>query len=267
MKKSLVLFIFTFFSVLSWAQIPPAPNPPKLVNDFADVLNNQFEQQLERELVAFNDSTSNQITLVTVPSLNGMDAAMMANRIGQEWGVGQSEYSNGIVVLFKPKTAESRGQVFIAPGKGLEGAIPDATANRIVENEMIPLFKRERTEEGLYRGIAVLKKLAAGEITAKGYAKKARKVDDYAPIFVPFFFFLAFILIIISKVRRARRYSLGHDVSFWTALFLANAATRRHSGYYSNFNSGGGSFGGFGGGGFGGFGGGGFGGGGAGGSW
>ncbi len=261
-RKSVAVLLLILAAMASFAQIPAPSNPPKLVNDFADVLNNQFEQQLEQELVAFNDSTSNQITVVTVPSLNGMDPAMMASQIGEEWKVGQKEFDNGVVILFKPKQANSKGEVFIAVGKGLEGAIPDAIANRIVENEMIPMFKQKRTEQGLYNAVVVLKQLAAGEITAKGYAKKKK---NKAPVAIPFFILAVIIFIVLSKVQQARRYSLGHDVPFWTALFLANAATRRHNGYYSNFNSGGGSFGG--GGGFGGFGGGGFGGGGAGGSW
>lgn len=265
MKNLIFTLTFSLLFVAVSAQVPEQPKPARLVNDLANVLDDGFEKQLESELVAFNDTTSNQIALVTLSSLNGMDPSMMANQIGEKWGVGQKDLANGVVILYKPKTAESRGQIFIAPGKGLEGAIPDATANRIIDSEMIPLFKQKKIEQGLYNGISIVKRLAAGEITAQGYAKQSRKIDDYAPIFVPLIFLLSFILVVVSKVRRARRYSLGHDVSFWTALFLANAATRRHGGHFSNFSSGGGSFGG--GGGFSGFGGGGFGGGGAGGSW
>jgi len=142
---TLLLVVFSVF-----AQIPKPPSPPRLVNDFTNSLDRQFVAGLEQELVAFSDSTSNQIVLVALESLNGMDAAMMANNIGEQWGIGQSNLDNGVVILYVPKKSGQRGSIFIAPGKGLEGVIPDVVANRIVEQEMIPLFKSNRIEEGLY---------------------------------------------------------------------------------------------------------------------
>ncbi|MDO9614090.1 MAG: TPM domain-containing protein, partial [Bacteroidota bacterium] len=67
----LSLFLFSVFA----QDIPERPNPPRLVNDLANVLSDQEEQQLESELVQFDRSTSTQITIVTVPSLNGYEKA------------------------------------------------------------------------------------------------------------------------------------------------------------------------------------------------
>ncbi len=260
MRSLFTLIALVLVITNAFPQVPEPSSPPRLVNDFTNSLNKQFVTGLEQELVAFNDSTSNQIVLIAIESLNGMDAAMMANRIGEEWGIGQSELDNGVVILYVPKKKGQRGSIFIAPGKGLEGVIPDVVANRIVEQEMIPSFKANRIEEGLYQGIQLIKALSSGEISTDAYQKSSKKPFPVQGIV----FFIGLIgFVVFMNYRRVKSYSVGHDVPFWTALLLMNSAGR-HRGRYNDFSSG---RGGFGGGGFGGFGGGSFGGGGAGGSW
>ena len=261
------LLLLLFFSInLFSADIPPRPNPPRLVNDLAGLLDENTEKALEWNLRALNDSTSNQIVIITVNSLNGYDPASFAYEIGEKWKVGQKEFDNGIVVLVKPKQGSSRGQAFIAVGYGLEGAIPDAIANRIVNNEMIPYFKQNDYRSGIIRGVEVLSQFASGEINADGYNSSAAapKWAGAIPIII---FILIFFIIRASNAKSA---SMSRsNLPFWTALWLGSTmGGGSHSGSWNNFSggSGGGSGGGFGGG-FGGFGGGSFGGGGAGGSW
>jgi uncharacterized protein len=241
----------------------------KLVYDAADVLSSEEESILETRLVAFADSTSNQITVVIVPDLCGMDKAQFAIELGESWGVGQSKEDNGIVFLVKPKTIDSKGEIFIAVGRGLEGAIPDITAKQITDNECIPSFKNNAYFEGITKGSEVLMDLARGEYNSDEYAAKhsGRKKKGGAGIALLALLIIAFVF--MAKASQARRYAATNQIGFWAAWALLNAASRSHRGYYSNFSSGRGGFGGFsgGGGGFGGFGGGGFGGGGAGGSW
>ena len=121
------------------AQVPPRPDPPRLVNDFAGILGDC--QWLEDSLEKIAVETSNQICVVTMDDLGGYDKAMMAYSIGQQWGVGTQRHRNGVVILVKPKTADSKGDAFIATGYGLEGGITDAACRRIVDHEMIPHFK------------------------------------------------------------------------------------------------------------------------------
>lgn len=268
MKKiilSLLSLVFVFNAVAQ--DIPERPNPPKLVNDFANVLQNSEIQLLEHELVRFNNETSTQIVLVTVPSLNGYDASDFAFRLGENWGVGQKGKNNGIVVLFKPKTNNERGQIYIATGYGLEGVIPDAVANgTIIDNEMIPRFKNGDTFGGLYKGIHVLMDLSRGEYTADQYQQQAAENKGGGRVFFVLFFLIFFILIPLLRGRRGSTYSRrgGSSLPFWIAMGMMGSSRHSHSGSWSNFSGGSG---GFGGGGFGGFGGGSFGGGGAGGSW
>lgn len=260
MKKLLISFIAVVFAVFAFAQdIPEKPNPPRLVNDLAGVMSSAQIEQLETELVHFNNTTSTQITVVTVPSLNGYEPAEFATRLGENWKVGQEGKNNGIVVLFKPKTAEEKGQVYIAVGYGLEGVIPDATAHRdIVDFEMIPRFKQGDVFGGLYYGTRVLMELAKGEYTADEYHQSIAKQGD-SVLGGIVFFLIIFIVLPLLFGRKRRYYSGGSSLPFWLAMGLLGSGRSSHSGSFGNFSGGGGGFGGFGGGSFGG--------GGAGGSW
>ena len=267
MKQILLTIFLCLFILSGFAQdIPERPNPPRLVNDLADVLTDQEENQLETELVQFNDQTSTQITIVTVPSLNGYDVSDFSFRLGEKWGVGQKGKNNGIVVVFKPKIGNEKGQVFVAIGYGLEGIIPDAVANRnVVDYEMIPRFKENDIYGGIYAGTHVLMGLASQEFTAADYQKKTEKgKSDPGSAFI-LVILIIIVLVSLFKGGRGRNYHSGGSLPFWLAMGLLSGSNRG-GGSFGDFRGGSGGFGG-GGGGFGGFGGGSFGGGGAGGSW
>ncbi len=263
-EKSLLFIALLFISAALFAGgIPDKPNPPRLVNDFAGILSPGQEQALESKLRTFNDTTSNQIVVVTVKSLNGYDPAVFATELGHKWGVGQKKFDNGVVVLIKPKYADERGRAFIAVGYGLEPVITDALTKRIVELEMIPRFKQGDYYGGINAATDVLMKLASGEINEKIYNKQHE--GSWFTAILPFLIIL--IIFILIRISSARSYSIGHGTSLWTAFWLGSMMSGgSHRGSWNDF-SGGGSSGFGGGGGFGGFGGGGFGGGGAGGSW
>lgn len=258
MKKLTIILVAVFsFVAVAYAEIPDRPNPPKLVNDFAGVLNSNENSQLEGALVRFASESSTQIVVVTVADLEGRDPGDYAVRLGEKWGVGQKGKDNGIIVLVKPKKGNQKGQVFIATGYGLEGVLPDAIVNRtIVDNEMIPHFKQDDYFGGLVSGIKVMMDITKGEYTAENYQKNVKAEQGSA---VPFFIFIVVIIIsFFGRGRRRRFYSPGRSLPFWLAMGMMSGG-RSSGGSFGNFSSGGGGFGGFGGGGFGG--------GGAGGSW
>ncbi len=245
------------------AGIPPRPSPPKLVNDFSGLLDANQTDALERTLVAFNDSTSTQIVVLIVNDLEGYSKSDYAIEVGQQWGVGKKGFDNGVVILVKPKTTASKGEVFIATGYGLEGVIPDATGRQIVEMEMIPKFRENDYYGGIVAAVTTVMSLSKGEFTATQYSKKQKKSSGWGAV-VPIIIII--ILISLFRSNKGNTHSVGKNLPFWT-LFWLLASSGRSSGSYGDFRSGSGGFGGGGGGGFGGFGGGGFGGGGAGGSW
>lgn len=261
-----MLFLLFAFSRTTNAQdIPARPDPPRLVNDFAGVLTPDEIQGLERKLVMFNDSTSTQIVVVVVKSLNGFDKNEFARLIGEKWGVGQKGKNNGAVLVVKPKYANEKGEACIQTGYGLEGAIPDALAKRIVENEMIPNFVQGKYFTGIDAATTTMISLAKGEYTAEQYNKRIKKKSSPYGLLIPLIIIV--VVFLLMRGSHGSGTSVGKSLPFWTAFWLLGSMGRGHSGSWTDFSSGSGGFGGGGGGGFGGFGGGSFGGGGAGGSW
>ncbi len=252
--KNLFAFIFLLISFCVQAQIdkviPARPNPPKLVNDFAEKLTPEQEHALEIKLVAYNDSTSSQVTIVTIGSLNGYDIAEYALALGRKWGVGGKQYNNGIIVLVSLEDRQARIEV----GPGLEGAIPDITAKSIIDNAIVPNFRNENYYRGLDQATDLIIKAAAGEYKApQGYGKKSGKgIGAGAIIFI-----LALIFLFIGRgggkgkggMMSRRGYS---DVGAAWIIGSLLGGSGRGGGGFSGGGGGGGGFGGFGGGSFGG---------------
>jgi uncharacterized protein len=232
-------------------QPPPAREQDRLVWSYAELLSPSEEQQLNAKLVAFARETSNQLLVIIVDTLCGLPESDLAFDIGERWGIGQQRFDNGIV-------PPGQRKVFIATGYGLEGVIPDLTAKRVLDNELLPRFREGNYFQGIDAATGVLMALAKGEFNEKSYGKKSFPW----PLLV--FIVLFGVVMVLSWRSRVNRYARTNSVDFWTAMWLLSQMDRRHSG---RWHGGGGGFGGGGGGGFGGFGGGSFGGGGAGGSW
>lgn len=255
-SKILLVLALLFGSQVQGQDIPKPMNPPRLVNDFAGLLSQSEWNALEGKLRAYHDTTSTQIYVVIVNDLLGYDISDFAIRLGEEWKVGQQGKNNGVVIVIKPKIGNERGLAFIATGYGLEAEIPDITAGRIVDQEMIPYFKQNNYLKGLDKATDVIIDLAQGLYTADEY--KSKESPFAGIIFIVIFFVI--IILSMGKHNRTNSSSLGKSVPFWIAMSMLGGSGRGSG--FGNFSSGSGSFGGFGGGG-----GGSFGGGGAGGSW
>ncbi|MDP4281122.1 MAG: TPM domain-containing protein [Bacteroidota bacterium] len=265
LKTGLIFFLFLIASLPGWTQDIPDPQvPPKLVNDFAGIISSGNKDRLESMLVSFNDSTSTQIVVVTVKSLNGYDKNDFAQRLGQKWGIGQKGKNNGVIIIVKPKYAEEPGEVSIQTGYGLEGVLPDVTCKRIVDNEMIPHFREDDYTGGIEAAVKVIMAITHGEYTSDQYNKRTEEhpYGYLVPIIV------LIIIFLMIRINKGKMHSVGKSLPFWASLWMLSSMGRgSHSGTWGDFRSGGGGFGDGGFGGFGGFGGGSFGGGGAGGSW
>lgn len=251
-KRLYILFAFIVgISLLTKAQdIPDPMQPRRIVNDFTGLFSKQEQASLERKLRNFNDSTSTQIAVVVVPTLNGYDINDYAARLGEKWGVGQKGKDNGIVLLVKPKTNRERGEVAISVGYGLEGVIPDVIASRIIRNEIIPEFQQDKYYRGVDKALTVLMDLSKGEYTADEYKKKSE--GGIADFIIGFIIF-AVLLLLIFRRRGGGGYSPGHSSGGGFFIFpMGGFGGGSSSGGFGGFSSGGGSFGGFGGGSFGG---------------
>lgn len=245
---------------LAAQEIPEPMVPYRLVNDFAGIFSYAANQALEQKLLAYHDSTSTQIYVVTVNDLGGYAPSDYAFRLGEKWQVGQKSKNNGAVILIKPKRGNSRGQAFIATGYGLEARINDAYAGRIVRNVMIPYFMEEDYFGGVNAAVDEMIARLSGEFTAD------EKEQEGIPLLAIIILVVGILLLLAFLSGGGDQHidSEGHHKGGNPVFFPPFIGGSRHNGGLGGFG------GGFGGGGFGGFGGGGggsFGGGGAGGSW
>lgn len=264
--RSLVIVAFLLMSTLSVGQsgfkIPEKPDGIFRVYDDAKIFEPWQKESLEKKLLFYSDSTSTQIVVATVNTLNGDDISLVATNWGHKWGIGQEKEDNGILILLAMKDRN----VDIATGYGIEYLLTDLLSERIINRVMVPEFKAGNYYAGIDKGTTAIFQVLNGEY--KGTRKESEGFDFG---FIVFIIILLIFFILISRGGRGnggrRNYRRTDSRDILETIILSNAG---RGGFGSGgFGGGfGGSSGGFGSGGFGGgFGGGGFGGGGASGSW
>jgi uncharacterized protein len=235
------------------------------VTDRAGLLTTSEINSLSASLAGHEETSSTQIVIVTLPDLDGRDAASYAFELGDTWGVGQEGVDNGIVIL----VSVGDRKVFIATGYGVEASVPDVIAGRIIREIITPHFRRGQYYQGLQTAVDALIEATGGRTPTQLSKSPAGSFDTRRLVFV--LFVIAIILIVFFVIRRMGSDDDWHDDS-------GRRRRRRGRGWpyiiwgggFSHGGRGGGFSGGFGGGGgFGGCSGGGgsFGGGGAGGGW
>lgn len=260
MKKIVLFTIILLLGITTFGKdgIPDKPQTAKLVNDLANILTPQEEKSLEAKLLSYFVENSTQIAVVTVKTLNGYERGYFATELAHQWGIGSAKNDNGILLLVKPKYPNSKGEVFVAVGYGLEGKATDLATGQIVRNKLIPAFKNNDYFGGINTATDALISLTKGEYNEKQELPE----NSIGFSFFIFLIIMIFLIILLSK-RNTNGYEVsshGANVPMWQIMDILSRTKGRGS--YKDFTSGGGSFGDFGG-----FGGGSFGGGGAGGSW
>ncbi len=241
-------------------QIPLKFNPPRLVSDYVDLLTTGQFQSLENKLVAYNDSTSTQIAIVIERSTEGEDIFSYSQRLAEDWGIGQTDKDNGVLILV---TTEDR-KLRIHTGYGAEIFLTDAMSKRIIDKVIIPNFRKGNYYTGLDKASDIIMQLGSGEYTSSD------EPESKIPVLL-IVIFIIILIIVISII--ASRFDAGNDGGYWSGGRYGHYGPqkRNRSGRWiiipGTGSFGGGGFGGGGFGGFGGFGGGSFGGGGASGSW
>lgn len=264
MRKFILTIFFISVSVLANSQnFDFLPSQPiGMVNDYADMLSTNEEYKLEQKLRSYRDTTSNVIVIAIINSLEGYSREEVATELMNNWRIWEGERYNGVLILISKTDRELNIEI----GYGLEGAIPDAMANRIVQDILIPNLRNGSVYQGLDNATNAIIQLASGEYegVGKNYSRSSNTNNDFP---VDVLIIIGIIIIyLVSKGGKPRggKRTIGADdvieAIFWSQIF--GGSRSRGSSFGGGGFGGGSSFGGFsGGGGFG------SGGGGAGGSW
>jgi len=250
-QKRLFLILVICFSLLSIQaqenKLPENPRNETAIYDDAELLNESQRSYIEQKLINYADSTSTQIVVTTVHSLNGQNVNLFAAEWAHKWGIGQADKDNGVLFL----VAKEDRKMAIQVGYGLEHLLTDAMSRRIIEVVVAPYFKKGDYYSGIDAGTTSMMEVLSGE-----YQNDESNSNSKAISFFIFIVFFILVVIILSKANKNSGNNSGRGY------------TSRGSGPIIFGGGSGGSSGGFGSGGFsGGFGGGGFGGGGASGGW
>ena len=236
---------------------PEKPDPAVYVHDYAGWLSEGERMGLEQKLIRYYDSTSTQVVVMIRADIGDYDKSSYAFELGNRWGIGRKSKNNGVVLLVK--TEQPGRGAFIATGYGVEGALPDITAGRIIRNTMIPYFKQGRNAEGIEAGVNEIIQALSGE-----YKNDEKQRDSGALVIVLIAILIIFLLVGFSIWRAVK------SKGTWYTDAGSSRGNRRGGDWWIGGGGGGwggGSSGGGWGGGGGSFGGGSFGGGGAGGDW
>lgn len=258
--------LFLLFTLGSFAQFKIPPKPTKVteqtsVFDYANLLKPDQKKALETKLINYADTTSTQIVVTIIPSLEGEYEGTLAPEWAHKWEIGQKGKDNGVFILL----AEKERKIWIAPGYGLEHILTAGINGEIIRNYIIPEFKKGDYYQGLNEGTTQLMKLFSG--TYKGKRIQNTESSDGIPAIFIIIGVVA-LLIIVSSLKNKNggngnnKGKGGGGPDLFDILVLSRMG-RGGSGSFGGGFGGGSSGGGFGGG----FGGGGFSGGGAGGSW
>jgi uncharacterized protein len=184
-------------------RVPPLAR----VVDQANVLKPQTREQLTRMLEAHERKSSDQVVVVTLPSLGGRDIAEIGLQLGRAWKLGTKQNSNGALLIVAPKDREVRIEV----GYGLEGRLTDALSADIIQNRILPRFRAGDIPGGITSGVDAI--LAAIEGTYQPVATPHSSSDQYRAL-IPVLFFIGWLVLvnILSNRRRRGRWVYGSGV-------------------------------------------------------
>ncbi len=169
-------------------------SPQGYVSDFAHVLSAQEVQKLNAALSQFEASTSNQIAVVTVPNLGGDYIENYAVKLFAEWGIGTKNKDNGVLLLLAIEERDIRIEV----GYGLEGALPDSVAQRIINNDLTPSLKKGAFDQGVEAAVADIMLATQGEYTEKD-KKTPLSGNAIEAILLAAFFALQWIAAVLAR--------------------------------------------------------------------
>jgi uncharacterized protein len=234
----LALLLALFVSLTAARADPPIPPLTGRVVDLAQVLDQAEKDRITAELATFEKQKQLQLVVVTLPDLAGYTIEDWGLALGRSWAIGQKGKDNGVILLVAPKDHDLRIEV----GYGLEGDLPDATANEIIRKDITPHFRKGEMALGIEAGVQAIIKTLGGTVDAAVAVPPAKgeshTEDDGLLFWVSLIVFFGFVIFMNFGGRRR---------GFWGGDYGGGGFGRGGSG--GGFSGGGSSGGGFSGGG------------------
>jgi uncharacterized protein len=227
-----LLFVLLPFICLGQLAIPE--HGGRWVHDEANIISAGTEAMLESMLKGERDSTSNQIAILTVSSLQGEPIEEYSLHVAEAWKLGKAEKDNGVLLLI----AIEDKQIRIETGYGLEGVLTDALSSRINRNEIAPHFRQGDYDGGVQAGVTAIIQAIKGEYKNDDPPRQVRKSSRRSPLTT--IIILIVIIIIASRRGRGGRGGGGYwsSGSGWVGGFGGGSGSSWGSG--SDFGGGGG---------------------------
>ncbi|MFA6194262.1 MAG: TPM domain-containing protein [Patescibacteria group bacterium] len=209
---SLALFLAAGFSARAYYN---PGKPVSFVNDYAGVLKTEEVTALNNKLSQFNATTSNEIAVVVIKSLQGDTIENFAVKLFADWGIGKEKKDNGVLLLI----AIDDRQMRIETGYGLEGALPDATTFQIISKTLKPAFQNNDYYGGIDQAADDIIAATKGEYSAAAAAPSS--IPGFAKnlSFDTIFFIIIAIFYLLSALWRF----LAKSKSWWQGGALGGA--------------------------------------------
>ncbi|WP_298789495.1 TPM domain-containing protein [uncultured Campylobacter sp.] len=187
------------------------------VVDQAGILSPAVKEELESTLAAHENNTTNQVVVVTIKTLGGVNISEYSLKLGRYWGIGQKDKNNGVLLVVAPNDRQVRIEV----GYGLEGTITDAFSEVIIDNYIVPEFKKDDIEGGIKIGTQkILALLEGDEVVRKDIEKLSEfPIEGYVMLFSALLIFARNMFGIIGQVCAIIGVSAftGGAISLWVA--------------------------------------------------
>jgi uncharacterized protein len=214
-RKLSLIFVLAILPLAAFAYQSPG-TPAGYVNDFANVLKGQERAALEQKLTEFERSSTNEIAVVIVASLDGDTIENYAVKLFEEWNIGKEDKDNGVLLLI----AMEEHAIRIEVGYGLEGALTDVISSNIIRAKMIPAFQQQDYAGGINAGADSVIAATQGEYTPVS-SDPAQTGPNATSDPIEAFMIGGFFLVWLSGVlARSKSWYLGGIVGALVGIFI-----------------------------------------------
>lgn len=203
-RYHILLLLLAGFTAASAAAPAEFPALTGRVVDEAGLLSPAARAQLEGELAAHEQATTNQVVVVTLKSLQGYAIDDYGYQLGRHWGIGQAKLNNGVLLIVAPAEKKVRIEV----GYGMEGKLTDAASHQIIQDRIKPQFRQARMEQGILDGTHAILAVLAGEAAPDAPAPATPADSGWWVVAVVLAPFLLLPLLFYALVRWANRQAV-----------------------------------------------------------